>query len=289
MSAEGMIDRAAGPGRAAPVRLPGHRPDDARATASGSSSRRCPGRELIAASLALRAGAADEPDAVGGATVLARPRPHRGHRGPRRHRPRPRPPSAWAPRSTPRPAGTRPPRAWTCRRAASRPRWSSSPRWCAARRSPAAEVERLRDERLTDLLQARGGPAPPRRRGVRLVDLRPVEPVPPARRRAPPRPSAGLTPDDAARRPRRRLRPVPGRARRRRRRGPRRGRPHSPRRCSATGAARTTSEPGPIDDTERGHVPRSCASSTGRVPSRPRSGSGTAGCRGSTPTSTPSR
>ena len=36
---------------------------------------------------------------------------------------------------------------------------------------PASEVERLRDERLNDLLQARGRPAPARRRGVHRNDL----------------------------------------------------------------------------------------------------------------------
>ena len=61
----------------------------------------------------------------------------------------------------PRPAGTRRASAWTCRRRARDRRSSCWPRCCSGRRSRSIEVERLRDERLNDLLQAQ---ADPRRR-----------------------------------------------------------------------------------------------------------------------------
>ena len=70
MSAEGMISRRPIPGEPRPYEFP----DTVRATLANGLRvivTPMPQRELAAASLALRAGAADEVDAVGGATVLA--------------------------------------------------------------------------------------------------------------------------------------------------------------------------------------------------------------------------
>ncbi len=113
---------------------------------------------------------------------------------------------------------------------------------------PAAEVERLRDERLNDILQAK---ADPRRRAEETFIGTIYAPGSPYHR-----PAGGtqetverLDPDDPAGRVGRRARPVAGHARRRRRPDrPRRGRDR-PSACSATGVA----GPGvrasaPIDD-----------------------------------------
>jgi zinc protease len=70
MSAQGMISRRPVPGEPRPYDFP----DTVRTTLANGMRvivTPMPGRELVAASLALRAGAADEPDEVGGATVLA--------------------------------------------------------------------------------------------------------------------------------------------------------------------------------------------------------------------------
>ena len=56
---------------------------------------------------------------------------------------------------------------------------------------PAAEVERLRDERLNDLLQAQGRPAPPGRRGLHRDDLRAARRRTTGRPAGPARPSPG--------------------------------------------------------------------------------------------------
>jgi zinc protease len=116
-----------------------------------------PGRQLIAASLAIRAGAADEPDAVGGATVLAArgltegtevrdaiELTEAGERlGASIHAE-----AGWDATS----AGLDVP---TSRLA---PALELLAEVVRRPSFPDAEVERLRDERLTDLLQARSDP-----------------------------------------------------------------------------------------------------------------------------------
>ncbi len=119
-----------------------------------------PGRGLVAASLALRAGASDEPDAIGGATVLAARALTEGTEvrdaielteaaerlGASIHAE-----AGWDATSIGLdvPATRLAPALELLAEVARRPAF------------PVAEVERLRDERLTDLLQAR---ADPRRR-----------------------------------------------------------------------------------------------------------------------------
>ena len=119
-----------------------------------------PGRELVSASLVIRSGAADEPAGARRRDGPRRPRADRGHRGPRRDR---------AHRGR-RAARRVDPRRGRLGRDVRRARRAGEPpraRARAARRGPAppvvpgAEVERLRDERLNDLLQAK---ADPRRR-----------------------------------------------------------------------------------------------------------------------------
>ena len=110
--------------------------------------------------LVIRTGAVDEPDA-GAARRPRRARPHRGHRAPRRRSSSPRPPSAWARRSTPRPAGTPRRPGSTCPPPGSAPALELLAEIVRRPAFPEREVDRLRDERLNDLLQAK---ADPRRR-----------------------------------------------------------------------------------------------------------------------------
>jgi zinc protease len=119
-----------------------------------------PGRELIAASLALRAGAADEPDAVGGATVLGARALTEGTEV--------RDAIALVEATERLGASIHAEAGWDAISAgldvpASRLAPAMELLAEVVRRPafPEAEVERLRDERLTDLLQAR---ADPRRR-----------------------------------------------------------------------------------------------------------------------------
>ena len=120
-------------------------------------------------------------------------------------------------------------------RRGSAPRWSCWPRSSAGPAFPESEVDRLRDERLTDISRPRRTPAaaPTRRTSRRSTRPR-------ARTTGPSGGTsdtvAGLTADGAARDPRAGRGPGPRgpRGRRRRRRG--RGRRGSPSGCSATGA-----------------------------------------------------
>ena len=82
-----------------------------------------------------------------------------------------------------------------------------------------------------------GRPAPPRRGGLRLLDLRAVEPVSPPGRRHAPRPSPALDAGGPARRPRPGLRSRPAPRWSWRATSSRRPPRASPRRCSATGPA----------------------------------------------------
>ena len=167
-----------------------------------------PGRALIAASLALRTGAVDEPGAVGGATVLAARALTEGtasydaialteaaeRLGASIHAE-----SGWDATSAGLdvPATRLEPAMALLAEVVRRPSF------------PEAEVERLRDERLTDLLQAK---ADPRRRAdevVRLVHLCTVQPVPPPGRRTG-RDRHRADGDRPAWHPRRRLRPGAG-------------------------------------------------------------------------------
>ena len=141
-----------------------------------------PGRELIAASLALRAGAVDEPRRCRRGDGPRGTRPDRGHRGARRHRPR---------RGGGAPRGLAP-----CRvglgRDLGRTRRSGQPpgtRPRAARRGRApAQLPRGRDRAPARRAAHRpapgqGGPEATSRRGLRLLGLCLVQPIPPARRR----------------------------------------------------------------------------------------------------------
>ena len=282
--------RAAGPGRAPRLRVPGHRPDARSPTACASSSRRCPGARSSRRRWRSAPAPADEPAELGGATVLAArgltegtevrdaDRADRGRRAPRRLDPR---------RGR---LGRDVRRARRAGAAASRPRWSCSPRSSAGPRSRSAEVERLRDERLTDLLQAK---ADPRRRADEAYVSSIYAPSSPYHR-----PAGGAAetvegarrPPSCARSTTARIDPAARRARRRRRRRPRRGRPRSPRRCSATGrGADRGDRPAAIDDTSRGRRPlRPRRPSPGRRPDRdPDRAPGPA--RAGTRTSTPCR
>ena len=146
---------------AAAVRLPGGRADARSRTACRWSSSDLPGRPLVSATLVLRNGAADEPAGRGRRDGPRRPGADRGHRALRRDRPRRgrRAARRLAPRrgrlgrDVGRRRRARPPA--SSRRSSSSPRSPSDPTF------PEAEVERLRDERLNDLLQAE---ADPRRR-----------------------------------------------------------------------------------------------------------------------------
>ena len=140
------------------------------------------GRELIAASLALRAGAADEPAAIGGATVLAARGLTEGTEvrdaialteaferlGASIHAE-----AGWDAISAGLdvPASRLEPALELLAEVVRRPSF------------PESEVERLRDERLTDLLQAKADPR--RRADEAFVSsiYAPSSPVPPARRR----------------------------------------------------------------------------------------------------------
>jgi predicted Zn-dependent peptidase len=159
MSAEGMISRRPVPGKPRPYDFP----DTVRATLANGLRvivTPMPGRELVAASLALRAGAADEPDAVGGATVLAARGLTEGTEV--------RDAIALTEAAERLGASIHAEAGWDATSAgldvpASRIAPALDLLAEVVRRPsfPAAEIERLRDERLTDLLQAK---ADPRRR-----------------------------------------------------------------------------------------------------------------------------
>ena len=250
-----------------------------------------PGRPLVSASVILpdrrrrRAGGGRRRGRAG------RPGADRGHRALRRDRAWPRPPSDSAPRSTPKPAGTRrassvdvpatPPRAGprAARRGAAAPDLPGRRGRAPARRAPQRPAA------------GPGRPAPAGRRGVHRHDLRGRSPYHrpsggtretvegldatrscarptsgPSTRPGPRSSSAGdLGGQDVARHGRascsaagRRARPADGRA----------GRPSTTRRPPAGRVVRVVHRPGA---------------------SRPRSASATAACRGGSPTSTPSR
>ncbi len=159
MSAEGMISQRPVPGEPRPYDFP----DTVRTTLANGLRvivTPMPQRELVAASLALRAGAADEPDAVAGATVLAARGLTEGTEirdaialteaaerlGASIHAE-----AGWDATSAGLdvPASRLAPALDLLAEVVRRPSF------------PEGEIERLRDERLTDLLQAR---ADPRRR-----------------------------------------------------------------------------------------------------------------------------
>ena len=158
---EVVADRAR-PGDAAPVRLPAVRAHDARRTALRVVVVDLPGRPLVSRhARRSRSGAGDEPDALGGAIGARGPRPDRGHRAVRRDR-------AGRGRGAARRVAPRRGRLGRDVHRRRRPGGPARARARAAGRGrstrptfPEAEVERLRDERLNDLLQAR---ADPRRR-----------------------------------------------------------------------------------------------------------------------------
>ena len=242
-----------------------------------------PERELIAASLALRAGAVDEPADVGGATVLAARGLTEGTEvrdaialveaaerlGASIHAE-----SGWDATSAGLdvPASRLAPALELLAEVVRRPSF------------PEAEIERLRDERLTDLLQAK---ADPRRRADEAYVssiYAAVQPVPPARRRGR-GDGGGPHVRRAARGPRPGLSAVAGRPGPRRRRGPGRGR------ASRRGAVRRLVRPGGIrPGAHRRHRGRHVALRARRPPpgrrADARSGSGTAACRASTRTTT---
>ena len=130
-------------------------------TACRSSLPTCPAGRSSPRRSSSGNGAVDEPDGEGGATVLAARALTEGTEQLRRDRARRGERAARARRSTPRRAGTRCRSASMSRRRASSPRSSCSPRSSSHPTFPEAEVDRLRDERLNDLLQAE---ADPRRR-----------------------------------------------------------------------------------------------------------------------------
>ncbi|HYO43407.1 MAG TPA: pitrilysin family protein [Candidatus Limnocylindrales bacterium] len=159
MSADRMTSQRPVPGEPRPYDFP----DTVRTTLANGLRvivTPMPQRELVAASLALRAGAADEPDAVGGATVLAARGLTEGTEvrdaialteaaerlGASLHAE-----AGWDATSAGLdvPASRLAPALDLLAEVVRRPSF------------PEAEIERLRDERLTDLLQAR---ADPRRR-----------------------------------------------------------------------------------------------------------------------------
>ena len=111
-------------------------------------------------------------------------------------------PSDWARRSAATPAGTASGVTWRCPARGSRRRSRCWPRWRSSPASPRDEVERLRDERLNDLLQAR-----PSRAGVSSVPSRR-----PSTRRTPRTAVAGRHRGDRAAARSRRARGSPRRA-----------------------------------------------------------------------------
>jgi len=159
MSAEGMISRRPVPGEPRPYEFP----DTVRATLANGLRvivTPMPQRELAAASLALRAGAADEADAVGGATVLAARGLTEGTEV--------RDAIALTEAAERLGASIHAEAGWDATSAGldvpvSRLAPALDLLAEVVRRPsfPEAEIDRLRDERLTDLLQAR---ADPRRR-----------------------------------------------------------------------------------------------------------------------------
>ena len=144
-----------------------------------------PGRPLVSASLILPMGAVDEPAGDRRRDRPRGPRADRGHPAPRRRRPRRgrRAPRRVAPRRGRLGRDGR--RASRCRPSAWRPALELLAEVVREPAFPPREVERLRDQRLNDLLQAKVDPA---RRADEVVprhDLRPGEPVRPAGRRPP--------------------------------------------------------------------------------------------------------
>ena len=190
--------------------------------------------------------------------------------------------------STPRPAGTPPRSRSTSRPSASRPALELVVEVAARPTFPEGEVERLRDERLNDILQAR---ADPRRRAEEAFVGAIYAPSSPYRRLVGRDDGDGRAP---------RCGDLAGRARPALRSGPddphRRRRPDRPRRRAARRGAvrrlgrRSGGDALPVPSTPR-RPPRTAgsSSSTGRARSRPRSGSATRAPRAGSPTSTPSR
>ena len=241
-----------------------------------------PGRALIAASLVIRAGAGDEPAGLGGATVLAARALTEGTEvrdaielteaaerlGASIHAE-----AGWDATfaGLDVPASRLAPALELLAEVLRRPAF------------PEREVDRLRDERLTDLLQAK---ADPRRRAEEAFVAAIYAPSSPYHR-----PAGGLaeTVETADRRrapghPRPGLRPGPRRDRRRRRGRSGRRDPRSSRRLFGDwAAAATAATPGPIDDTSAVDQPRSCRSSIGPARSRPRSASATRRCPAGNP------
>ncbi len=156
MSVDGMISQRPVPGEPRPFDFP----DTVRTTLANGLRvivTPMPGRELVAASLALRAGAADEPDAVGGATVLAARGLTEGTEV--------RDAIALTEAAERLGASIHAEAGWDATSAgldvpASRLAPALDLLAEVVRRPsfPEGEIERLRDERLTDLLQARSDP-----------------------------------------------------------------------------------------------------------------------------------
>jgi zinc protease len=231
-----------------------------------------PGRALVAASLTIRAGAVDEPDPVGGATVLAARALTEGTElrdaiqlteaterlGASLHAE-----AGWDATSIGLdvPATRLAPALDLLAEVLRRPAF------------PPPEVERLRDERLTDLLQAK---ADPRRRADEAYVSSIYAPSSPYRR------PAGGTAETVGSLGEAELRAIHARE-------------YKPDRAALVVAGdvdpdeilRPVHPPRAAGSTTRApSTAGSCGWSTGRAPSRPRSGSATRGWRGVTRTST---
>ena len=285
-----VVADAAGAGHAAPVRVPGRRADDRLDNGLPVLVADLPGRPLVSASLVLPDGAADEPAAEAGLDGPGGPGPDRGHRALRRHRPHRgvRAPRRLAPRRGR--LGRDDASASTCRPTRLEPALELLAEVLLHPTFPAAEVERLRDERLNDLLQAQ---ADPRRRAEEAFIGTIYAPASPYHR-----PAGGTARDRRAARTATRSRrayergPRPGPSHARRRRRPRRpGRRRASPSGSFGGWAAGRRRGAAATDRRHGGRggPPGPGRSTGRARSRPRSASATWACPGGSPTSTPCR
>ena len=247
-----------------------------------------PGRPLVSATLVLRNGAADEPPAHAGATVLAARAMTEGtarydaialveaaeRLGASLHAE-----AGWDAIERQRRRAGGPPRGRS--RAARRGRPPPDVPRGGGRAAPRRAAQRP--------APGPGRPAPPRRRGVLGDDLRGGVAVPPTGRRDHARPSRSSTPARLRAAYERGLDParatfiVGGDLRGHRR--PRR----SPSGCSAAGGRRSGRRRAAGSSTRARSASGSSGSSIGRAPSRPRSGSATSACRAGSTTSTPSR